>query len=101
MSTYIPPKDLQLDDYEKEILDAYDKGEIVSRPPTPEERFELEEAARNTMKRLRKNGNINIRVNQGEIAQFKAKAQSVGIPYQTLIGAFIYQYNRDKIKLEL
>lgn len=101
MKQYIPPADLQLDEEEKELLRAIDSGEIKSRPLTPEEREEHMQAARNTLKRLEKDKNISIRLNNEDLSILKTKAQTSGVPYQTIIGALIHQYAAGKIKLEL
>ncbi len=101
MKQYIPPDDLQLDDEEKELLRAIESGEIKSRPLTPQEREAHIQAARNTLKRLEKDKNISIRLNNEDLSILKTKAQATGIPYQTIIGALIHQYASGKIKIEL
>lgn len=101
MKQYIPPKDLQLDDEEKELLRAIESGEIKSRPLTAEERAMHMQAARNTLKRLEKDRNISLRLSNEDLSIIKTKAQTAGIPYQTLVGAILHQYASGKLKIEL
>ena len=36
-----------------------------------------------------------------DLSKLKSKAESNGLPYQTLISTLIHQYVNDKIKIEL
>ncbi len=91
-------KKYTLDKEEQEILEAFEKGELVSVDNLEEEKARLREYATYT---LQKRKNINIRLSQGDLSKLKSKAESNGLPYQTLISTLIHQYVNDKIKIEL
>ena len=78
-------KDIDLDEYEKEILDAYESGEL--NPLKSQEDFQA--IARNTMKKNRK---INIRISENDLSALQRRAAREGIPYQTLIGSVLHKY---------
>lgn len=74
-----------LDDYENEILEAYEKGKLK---PT-ETKTDFQAIARNTMMKNRK---INIRISENDLSALQRKAAREGIPYQTLIGSVLHKY---------
>ena len=74
-----------LDDYENEILEAYENGML--KPS--KSRTNFQEMARNTMKKNRK---INIRISENDLSALQRKAAREGIPYQTLIGSVLHKY---------
>lgn len=41
---------------------------------------------------LKKNKNINIRLQEATLNKLKAKAAEEGLPYQTLIGSVLHKY---------
>ena len=86
-----PFKNLKLDPEEQEIEDAIGRGEYKSVENLEKMKKELQKVARNTIA-LRKNKNINIRVNESVLLKFRAKAMKEGIPYQTIISSFIHRY---------
>jgi predicted DNA binding CopG/RHH family protein len=75
----------QLDDEEKDILEAYGGGKLAHAPV--HESMVL--AAKET---LRKNKNINIRISENDLEAIKLMAAKEGMPYQTLIGSLIHKY---------
>ena len=75
----------QLDEEEKEILEAYESGKLTTAP-VPEA---MNLAAKETMK---KNKNINIRISENDLEAIKLLAAKEGMPYQTLIGSLIHKY---------
>ena len=80
-----------LDDYENEILEAYENGKLMpSRSKT-----DFQEIAKNTMKKNRK---INIRISENDLAALQRRAAREGIPYQTLIGSILHKYASGYIK---
>ena len=81
----------QLDEEEKEILDAMNEGRIEIHPPSEK----LLQAARDT---LRKDKNINIRINANDLTSIKLLAAREGIPYQTLIGSLIHKYTTGRLR---
>ncbi len=78
-------KDIDLDEYEKEILEAYENGKL--KPSKP--RVDYQTIARNTMKKNRK---INIRISENDLSALQRRAAREGIPYQTLIGSVLHKY---------
>lgn len=78
-------KNIDLDEYEKEILEAYESGKL--KPSKP--RVDYQTRARNTMKKNRK---INIRISENDLSALQRKAAREGIPYQTLIGSVLHKY---------
>ena len=87
-----PLKNLKLDQEEKEILEAYEKGEFKSIPLTKQDLKKYQEAARYTLRLMKKNKQISVRINEDVLNKLKIKAVQEGIPYQTLIGSIIYKY---------
>ena len=78
-------KNIDLDEYEKEILEAYESGKLkLSKPRT-----DYQTIARNTM---RKNRKINIRISENDLSALQRKAAREGLPYQTLIGSVLHKY---------
>lgn len=84
-----------LDDQERDIRDATEKGELVSVPNQEEWKEKLVRAARAT---IAKNRHISIRLSERDIMLIRAKALELGLPYQTLIGSILHQYAEGKVK---
>lgn len=84
-----------LDKEERELLDAYNKGEFKSVSNLEEEKQKLAAIARAT---LNKNRNINIRITEKDLLKLKARAAAKGLPYQTLVSSVLHQYSNYKIK---
>ncbi len=80
-----------LDDYEQEILEAYENGKLS--PSKSETDFKT--IAQNTLKKNRK---INIRISENDLSALQRKAAREGIPYQTLIGSILHKYASGYIK---
>jgi len=76
---------MEFDDYEKEILDAYEKGELIPS----KEQTDFRGIARNTMKKSNK---INIRISDNDLSSLQRRAAREGIPYQTLIGSILHKF---------
>ena len=85
-------KKLKLDAEEKEILKAYKKGRLVPVETLAEEIDKAQEYARNTMKLLRKNKRVNIRISTYDLAGIQRIAADEGMPYQTLLTSIIHKY---------
>jgi len=64
-----------LNEYEKEMLDAYEKGELQAVKSETDYR----QIAKNTMKKNRK---INIRISENDLSALRRRAAREGIPYQ-------------------
>ncbi len=67
-----------LDEYESEILDAFESGKL--KPV--KSKTDFQSIARNTMRKKRK---INIRITENDLSALQRRAAREGIPYQTLI----------------
>lgn len=78
-------KEIILDGYEKEILEAYENGKL--KPA--ESKTDYLTIARNTMKKNRK---INIRISENDLSALQRRAAREGIPYQTLIGSVLHKF---------
>jgi predicted DNA binding CopG/RHH family protein len=78
----------ELDANELEILQAYERGELVS-VATQEEIARVRAAARAT---AIKDKRVNIRLSSGDLADIQARALEEGIPYQTLIAGVLHKY---------
>lgn len=76
---------IKLDDYEKEILEAYKSGKLK----TTKTQTDFKTIAKNTLK---KNKRINIRISENDLDALQRKAAREGIPYQTLIGSVLHKY---------
>ena len=76
---------IKLDEYEEEILQAFENGELKSN----KSEVDYQSIARNTMK---KNKKINIRISENDLAAIQRRAVREGIPYQTLIGSILHKY---------
>ncbi len=79
----------RLDQEEREILDAIEKGEWELVKPEREELLHYAQIAKNT---LRKDQRMNIRISKRDLTHIKAKAAQEGIPYQTLVASIIHKY---------
>jgi predicted DNA binding CopG/RHH family protein len=88
-----------LDDEEKQILEAFEKGELRSNLKDPEKDLaEVIKAAENTLK---KNRTVNIKISEVDLMKIKSKAYENGIPYQTLMGTILHQYANDRLTASL
>ena len=78
-------KNAVLDEYESEILDAFENGRL-----TPVgSKTDFQTIAHNTM---RKNRKINIRITENDLSALQRRAAREGIPYQTLIGSVLHKF---------
>ena len=78
-------KTIILDEYESEILDAFENGKL--KPARSKTDFQA--IAHNTM---RKNRKINIRISENDLTALQRRAARDGIPYQTLIGSVLHKF---------
>ena len=88
----------KLNKEELEILNKYEKGNLIQSKSLKEDVKEAKEVAKNTISKLK---HISIRLSEKDIKKLKIKAIETGISYQTLIGALIHQYTENKIKLRI
>jgi predicted DNA binding CopG/RHH family protein len=76
------------DAYDKEILGAYEKGQLKS-VATKAELAKLKAAARTTAVKDRR---VNIRLSSSDLQDVQVKAMQEGVPYQTLIASVLHKY---------
>lgn len=76
------------DDYELEVLNAYEKGKLKS-VATKAELAKFKAAARATAIKDRR---VNIRLSSGDLSDIQVKALEEGVPYQTLIASVLHKY---------
>jgi len=78
----------KIDDYELEILGAYEQGQLKS-VATKAELAKFKAAARATAIKDRR---VNIRLSSGDLSDIQVKALEEGVPYQTLIASVLHKY---------
>ena len=78
----------KLDAYEREVLEAYEKGKLKSIA-TKGELAKLKAAARATAIKDRR---VNIRLSSVDLGDIQVKALEEGVPYQTLIASVLPKY---------
>ena len=80
---------MKFDKEEKEILAAYNSGQIKVAKPSKKEIDLIKTAADNTFK---KDKRITIRLYDHDYKGIQKKALQMGVPYQTLISGIIHRY---------
>ena len=75
----------KLTPYERRIEEAAERGEYK---PVSKEEFE---AIKRLLDRRKKDAVLNIRVNQGDLDNLKAKAKKLGVKYQTFISEMLHR----------
>ena len=74
--------------YEREILNAFEKGQLKS-VATKAELAKFKAAARATAIKDRR---VNIRLSSGDLSDIQVRALEEGVPYQTLIASVLHKY---------
>ena len=82
-------KTLKLDPEEKELLEAYERGELKTSKDFKQESKWIRQAATVT---VRKDRRVNIRLANRDLDGIRAKAAEEGIPYQTLIASILHKF---------
>jgi len=78
----------KIDDYELEVLSAYEQGKLKS-VATKSELAQLKAAARATAIKDRR---VNIRLSSGDLSDIQVRALEEGVPYQTLMASVLHKY---------
>ena len=78
----------KIDNYEAEVLGAFEKGRLRS-VATKSELAKFKAAARATAIKDRR---VNIRLSSGDLSDIQVKALKEGVPYQTLIASVLHKY---------
>jgi predicted DNA binding CopG/RHH family protein len=92
--------DLILDEEEKQLEQAFERGEFEENSSFPDTKKMLETAA-TQFKKLHRSRPITIRINQLDLIKVKAKAKKHNIPYQTLISVLIHQFAKGDQSLKI
>ena len=79
----------KLDQEEKEILEAFDRGELLS---IPNKEAELKRHKEHAAAMFRKDKRINIRISERDLKALRKRALMEGIPYQTLVSSILHKY---------
>ena len=80
---------MKYDNEEREIVKAYERGQMDFKKPSKRELAAIKSAAKNTFK---KNRRITIRLYDHYFCGVQKKAMEMVIPYQTLISGIIHRY---------
>jgi predicted DNA binding CopG/RHH family protein len=78
-----------LDQEEKEILEAFERGELKS---VPNKEAELKRHREYASATFRKDKRINIRISERDLRALQKRALTEGIPYQTLVSSILRKY---------
>ena len=79
---------MKIDEYEIEVVRAYDRGELKS-VATKTELARFKAAARATAIKDRR---VNIRLSSVDLIDIQVRALEEGVPYQTLIASVLHKY---------
>lgn len=79
----------KIDEYEQDILDAFEKGDLISTKPSKQEKEKYNSAAQATFLKDRR---VNIRLSSPDLMDIQARALEDGVPYQTLIASVLHKY---------
>ena len=80
---------MKINQEEKNILAAYDSGQMKIHKPAKKEIEAIKAAAKSTFK---KDKRITIRLYDHDFSGIQKKALQMGVPYQTLISGIIHRY---------
>ena len=84
----------RVDEYELEVLTAYEKGELKSIA-TKAELAKFKATARATAIKDRR---VNIRLSSSDLSDIQVRALEEGVPYQTLIASVLHKYVTGRLK---
>jgi predicted DNA binding CopG/RHH family protein len=93
-----PFTNLVLDEEEKFLEEALEKGDFESDTNFEETKKMLQEAASQYLE-LHNSKPVTLRINQLDLIKIKAKAKRKNIPYQTLLGALLHDFAEGKREL--
>ena len=79
---------------EREILEAFEKGELKRVENQKNQVEKLRAAAAAT---LRKDARINIRLSSRDLRALQSLALREGIPYQTLVSSILHKYAEGRL----
>ncbi len=79
----------KLDQEEREILEAFERGELKS---IPQKTAELKRHRAYAAATFKKDKRINIRLGQRDLEALQKRALAEGMPYQTLIASVLHKF---------
>ena len=85
----------QLDQEEKEILDAFETGKLRRAKGAKKQIGQHQEYAEAA---LRKDARINIRLSSRDLRSLQKRAIAEGIPYQTLVASILHKYVEGRLR---
>lgn len=74
---------------DREILEKFERGDLLSSANAEKEMETARQAARNTFNKTRR---VNLRVTERDFSLARARARAEGIPYQTLLSSVVHKY---------
>jgi len=80
---------MKLNKEEKDILNAFERGQLKPVPHATREIARYREYAKST---LLKNKRVNIRISERDLLQIQRKAVEEGLPYQTLMSSVLHKF---------
>jgi predicted DNA binding CopG/RHH family protein len=89
-------KNLNLDDFEQDILDSVENNEWQSKGDIKARLTELQDFLKNEKKKA-----ISIRLSENDLYELKRKSLENGVPYQNIIQILVHQYTSNKIHLDM
>ena len=95
-----PFDSLILDEKEKSLEEAFERGEFEESSNLEDTRKMLQEAASLYLE-LHNSKPVTLRINQLDLIKIKAKANMNNIPYQTLLGALLHDFAEGETKLSI
>jgi predicted DNA binding CopG/RHH family protein len=91
-----------IDAEEKKLIKDVEKNIDSYAPVTDQKKLaSIKVAFANTREKLRKEAQINMRVNKGDLEKVKQRAQIAGIPYQTYISLLIRNAAQGKFEIRI
>ncbi len=85
----------KLDAFEKDILAAYERGELKTTSPSKAKLAKFKAAATATFLKEKR---VNIRLSTPDLMDIQARALEEGLPYQTLIASLLHKYATGRLK---
>ena len=85
----------KLDQEEKEILEAFEAGEVKPSKNAADVQKRHKEYAKAM---FQKDARINIRLSSKDLRGLQKRALSEGIPYQTLIASILHKYVEGRLR---
>lgn len=95
-----PFTNLILDEEEKKLEEALEKGEFEESPDLENTKKMLKDAVLR-YRQLHTSKPVTLRINQLDLIKIKAKAKRKQIPYQTLLGALLHAFAEGEKELNL